>query len=750
MTACILIRCDASLSIGSGHVIRCRTLARQLRLRGSEVLFICRRQAGDLIALLEQEFRVLILPERPLVRCDGLKERKLYGAWLGCSQSQDAEDCLEALASAGVGGVDWVVADHYGLDIAWQSQVLSGLPGSVPAKLLVIDDLADRPHMADLLLDQNFFGHSTDHRYEGLVPSHCSQLLGPAYALLGSEYAQLNPLVPPRKDLRRVLVFFGGVDPANLTCRTLEALMDPALAHLAVDVVLGLQSPHRQSVEEMVASRPLTTLHGLLPSLAGLISRADLAIGAGGATTWERACLKLPSLVVAIAENQVPFAVALHQTGHLQLLGDAASVSKEQICAALLARITDFPQMDMSCDLTDGMGASRLVLAMLGPDGHISLRPASADDESLFLRWSVNSQFISRSFWSQSITSTDDQNWFLQGLTNPNRLNLIATAADGCPIGQISFHRKPCSVEGDAHEAYEADVDLFLDTCAHGYGLVADLVRLGLRAMEHRWGPDRGAVAPMLNPNEANNVCFSRPSLGQVFNPPVVCPSSRFQSSALPPSRITVLSDRGSWLNHYLPELVQSLWRRGHAVRWIHNPEELSAGDVCLLLSCGRLLTDKQLSWHKHNLVVHESSLPQGQGWSPMTWQILDGASRIPVTLFEAVSELDAGPIYLQKQLDLQGQELVGEWRVLQAQATLELCLGWVYRYQEVVEAAKPQLGEPSYYRRRRPNDSELDPDRSLSEQFNLLRVVDNECYPAFFKWKKKRYFLKIHSSDVN
>ena len=288
-----------------------------------------------------------------------------------------------------------------------------------------------------MLLDQNFFGLSTDQRYEGLVPSHCRQLLGPAYALLSPEYAQLNPLVPPRKELHRLLVFFGGVDLANLTCRTLEALMDPGLAHLAVDVVLGLQSPHRQSVEEMVARRPFTTLYGPLPSLAGLISRADLAIGAGGATTWERAFLKLPSLVVAIAENQVPFALALHQEGCLQLLGDAATVSSEQICAALLARITDSPQMDMGCDLTDGMGASRLVLAMLGPDGPISLRPASEGDENLFLRWSDNSQFISRSCGPESTISSDDQNWFLHGLTNPNRLNLIATAVDGCPIGQI-------------------------------------------------------------------------------------------------------------------------------------------------------------------------------------------------------------------------------------------------------------------------------------------------------------------------
>ena len=112
----IIFRCDASLSIGSGHVIRCRTLARAVQKRGAEVLFLCRRQSGDLIALLEKEFRVLILPEKALSLCCGLTGRRLYEAWLGCSQTQDAEDCIAALRAAGVNYCDWLLVDHYGID----------------------------------------------------------------------------------------------------------------------------------------------------------------------------------------------------------------------------------------------------------------------------------------------------------------------------------------------------------------------------------------------------------------------------------------------------------------------------------------------------------------------------------------------------------------------------------------------------------------------------------------------------------
>jgi UDP-2,4-diacetamido-2,4,6-trideoxy-beta-L-altropyranose hydrolase len=337
--------------------MRCRTLARELQRRGAEVSFLCRRQPGDLINLLEPEFAVLALPEQTLAACGGLEGRDLYSSWLGCTQELDAAQCLEALAEAGINGANWIVADHYGLDARWESQLLAGLPGSnaVP-KLLVIDDLADRTHQADLLLDQNFFGEATHQRYQDLVKPQCCLLQGPHYALLGAEYAQLHPLVPPRNELRRLLLFFGGVDPDNLSGRALEALMVPELADLAVDVVLGLQSPHRQAVKELVARRPHTTLHGPLPSLAGLIARADLAIGAGGATTWERICLGLYTLVVVIADNQLPAAKALDQAGYILLLGDAASVSVKQIHAVVMKAMQSTWPHAFDHELVNGRG----------------------------------------------------------------------------------------------------------------------------------------------------------------------------------------------------------------------------------------------------------------------------------------------------------------------------------------------------------------------------------------------------------
>ena len=504
----ILIRCDASLMIGSGHVMRCRTLARELQRRGAEVSFLCRRQPGDLTNLLEPEFALLALPEQTLAACDGLDGRDLYSSWLGCTQEQDAAQCLQVLATAGIKSASWLVADHYGLDARWEQQLVAGLTvGEAPPKLLVIDDLADRPHQAEILLDQNFFGEATHQRYQDLLPSQCRQLLGPHYALLGPEYAQLHPLVPPRTELRRVLVFFGGVDPSNLTGRALEALMDPALADLAVDVVLGLKSPHRQAVAELVARRPHTTLHGPLPSLAGLIARADLAIGAGGATTWERACLGLPSLVVAIAANQLPFSEALDQAGHLQLLGDGADVTAEQIRSALLPLMTERKLEKAATALTDGWGAPRLAMAMLGPRGAISLRPAIAADKSLLLNWANDPQVRANSFSQEPIAPKDHHHWFQKGLTDPNRLLLIATTADGCPIGQIRFDQQPASAGANAREAA---VDLSLDRCARGNGLAAEVVRLGLQAMEQRWGPSAEAVAEVLNGNTASNTCFAR------------------------------------------------------------------------------------------------------------------------------------------------------------------------------------------------------------------------------------------------
>jgi UDP-2,4-diacetamido-2,4,6-trideoxy-beta-L-altropyranose hydrolase len=446
----------------------------------------------------------LALPEFSIVAPHGLQGRELYRAWLGCTQEQDAADSLRALRQGGIESSSWLVVDHYGLDAQWQAQLLDGLG---QPKLLVIDDLADRPHRSDLLLDQNFFGTETENRYRSLVPMACRQLLGPHYALLSPEYAQLHPLVPPRSEVRRVLVFFGGVDPDNLTVRALEALEVPELSELAVDVVLGLQSPHRQVVTELAARRPNTTLHTPLPSLAGLIARADLAIGAGGATTWERACLGLPSLVVTIADNQLPLAKALDQAGKVKLLGSAAAVSADQIRLALITALQQRRPQITGHDLTDGWGAGRVATSMMGLQPSLHLRRATASDEAVLWRWANDPQVRANSFSPEPIAADVHQRWFHAGLVDANRLLLIASDPSGCPLGQIRFDLQPSSSIPGARDAL---IDLSLDRCARGLGLGSDLARLGLHAMERQWGPGTKAVAEVLTGNAASQATFAK------------------------------------------------------------------------------------------------------------------------------------------------------------------------------------------------------------------------------------------------
>ena len=506
----IIIRCDASMLVGSGHVMRCLTLARHLKSRGSEVFFICRRQPGDLIGMLETEFSVLTLPEQSLVDVEGLKGRQLYQAWLGCTQDQDAIESLQALATAGITRFEWLVVDHYGLDHNWEHHLLASSHFADSPKVLVVDDLADRPHFADLLLDQNFFGDHTHHRYNSLLPSNCRQLLGPHYALISPEYAYLHPAMPVRKELRRVLIFFGGVDNANCTTLALDALSDLKFQHVAVDVVLGLRCPHHNQVEALVNKRPNTKLHHHLPSLAGLIARADLAIGAGGATTWERICLGLPSIVIAASENQLPFSQVLDEFGYINLLGLASQVTALDIYQAVLGSFDDTGIFMTRPKLTDGFGTSRLVTAMLGLEGNLHLKRVTKSDQDLLLRWANDPIVRSNSLSSDFISFAAHESWFKAGLSDPDRLHWIATDNRGCPVGQIRLDSQP--------NEHSVVLSLSLDTAARGLGLSSIMVNRAITSMQFHWRSACTLIANVLSSNKASQALFS--ALGFVIDEP--------------------------------------------------------------------------------------------------------------------------------------------------------------------------------------------------------------------------------------
>ena len=207
--------------------------------------------------------------------------------------------------------------------------------------------------------------------------------------------------------------------------------------------------------------------------------------------------------------------------------------------------------------------------------------------------------------------------------------------------------------------------------------------------------------------------------------------------------KVNILVDNPkSWIHAPAKKFVKDLKKRGYGAKFCSEIGEIYEGGITIFLSCEKIYSKTHLEKSKHNLVVHESALPSGRGWSPVTWQVLEGKEKIPVCLFEAEESADSGDIYETGIIHLKGHELIDEIREKQAKITFELILRFLEKYPNVTRIS--QEGKKSYYRRRTPGDSELDPSKSIKEQFNLLRVVDNERYPAFFKYRGSRYFLKV------
>ena len=212
------------------------------------------------------------------------------------------------------------------------------------------------------------------------------------------------------------------------------------------------------------------------------------------------------------------------------------------------------------------------------------------------------------------------------------------------------------------------------------------------------------------------------------------------------PRRVAVLVDNDSWILPYAQRLVEGIGRDGDACRLVRHADDLPEGDVAFFLGCVRVVPTRVLRRNRFNLVVHESDLPRGRGFSPVTWQILDGETRIPVCLFEAGDEVDAGPVIYRDAIDLAGNETYAEWRHLQGEKTLELCRRFLDERFPPVGTA--QRGEPTSYSRRTPCDSRLNPHRTIAEQFDLLRVADPERYPAYFHYRERRFTLVVRPDD--
>lgn len=328
----VVFRADASSQIGTGHVMRCLTLADFLRKQGMRTVFVCRELPGFFPEMVTEKGHELVLLSRPeqfvSKRCSG---GPAHSFWLGVSWEDDAAEILKKINQ-----IDWLVVDHYALERCWEV-ALRG----VAKRIFVIDDLADREHDCDLLLDQNFFENS-ELRYRGLVPEFCKCLLGPRFALLRDEFLKMRQSLPQKNGkIHNVFVCFGGGDAHNETRKALRALRIFEGKDVFVDVVAGKANPHAEVIEDMCRTMTFASFYHGVANMAELMSKADLAIGAGGVVSWERCSLSLPSIVIAIAENQIGISKGLDSVGVVRYLGEYQDVSPDDIGSALQDFIFD-------------------------------------------------------------------------------------------------------------------------------------------------------------------------------------------------------------------------------------------------------------------------------------------------------------------------------------------------------------------------------------------------------------------------
>jgi UDP-2,4-diacetamido-2,4,6-trideoxy-beta-L-altropyranose hydrolase len=423
--------------------MRCLTLAEELRDSGAEVSFISRMHPGNLNELIrEKGFSCHELPGAPTVESNEQyvqDPRSEYASWLGVSQQQDARETIEAV---GATQADWLIVDHYGLDKEWER-----LLRPHAAKIMVIDDLADRRHDCDLLLDQNFFIDGGK-RYDKLISPSCTRLLGPKYALLRKEFREARTNLRERTgEVKRVLVFLGGGDPENITELAIEALSDAELLNLQADVVIGSQNPHREKIEKLVQARPRTTLHIQANNMAELMCTADLAIGAGGSTTWERLYLGLPSIAIPIAKNQILPTKNLYDSGVIMSLGRGCKLSVINI-KEILKKAFDNPEdlIEMSkngINMISCNGLKDLTALLAGQlNGiKISYRKATLKDSQLYWEWANDPEVRKNAFNSSPISWEEHQSWF-QKKIKENQTTLLVFETILGPIGQVRMEYK--------------------------------------------------------------------------------------------------------------------------------------------------------------------------------------------------------------------------------------------------------------------------------------------------------------------
>ncbi|TWI72370.1 UDP-2,4-diacetamido-2,4,6-trideoxy-beta-L-altropyranose hydrolase [Desulfobotulus alkaliphilus] len=357
---CVIFRTDASQIIGTGHVMRCLTLASEFKKKGIQCHFVCKNHPGNLTSKIqEQGFTVHLIPLSKKVHHTNSQYQDSYNPWLGSSSKEDAAETLKILKLL---KPLWVVLDHYSIGSQWERQIRP-----FTSKIMVLDDLANRTHDCDILLDPNRNPDSDD--YKPLTPSHCTLLLGSAYVLLREEFINMQAQSLERRNcpaLNNILITMGGTDPNNNTGRILKYLQEsPSIKDLNISVVLGSQAPHLKTIQQQIKLLSCTTqLYIDTKNMATIMAENDLAISACSSTSWECCYMGLPAILLVTAENQKFLADSLKKNSSLWIFNNSDyGISKiPEIITELKKNNDAFKKINpQNQSLIDGRGKERII-----------------------------------------------------------------------------------------------------------------------------------------------------------------------------------------------------------------------------------------------------------------------------------------------------------------------------------------------------------------------------------------------------
>lgn len=467
----IAFRTDACHEIGHGHLMRCLTLANRFRELGDECHFICRFGPGADFSerIVSSGHCCHKLPGNHQSGYGSHPNPPAHANWLALGWHEDATATTNILAEL---KADWLVVDHYALEAEWEKLVRSEVKN-----VAVIDDLADRCHSANVLLDQNFGRQPKD--YQQFVSGDCTVLAGTRYALLRSEFSKLRSEAIHRRktaDTDRILITVGGVDQQNAAGQILEALNQVELPNTAnITVVLGENAPHSSALRSRAALMPRdTNVLTNVKKMGELMRDSDLCIGAAGGTTWERCALGLPTMLVVLADNQSPAAEALIGAGVCLALPPVGSPEMPRALKKGIETLADPMRyaefVSKSTEIVDGLGANRVV-AHIKAHG-ITFREAHSGDAEKVWEWR-HADEAWRYYKSGAPTPLPDHIvWFEKALKAGSPKILIAQVQQE-DAGYVRF-------DFCKRDAGRAEISLCLSEQTRGRGVGVSLIAAGL------------------------------------------------------------------------------------------------------------------------------------------------------------------------------------------------------------------------------------------------------------------------------